>query len=121
MDDDFEKDVHLADDTLEEPIDLGDLGDTADVEADAESFDEAGEPAGRRSSGGARATARLTEPEPATARAARPPAPKAAKKAPAKKAVAKKAAAKKKSAPKKKAKAAKKKSKPAKRKAGRKK
>src|SRR5438132_11441379 len=79
MDDDFEKDVDLADDNLEEPIDLGDLGDTADVEADAESFDEAGEPGGRRSSGGARATARLTEPEPAAGRTPRPPAPKAKK------------------------------------------
>ena len=125
MDDDFDNDIDLPDDNLDESLDLGDLGDAGDaVGADSEAFDDASELGGTRSSGGARANARLTEPEPAAARAVRPPAPKAKKtspkKAPAKKAPAKKAAAKK-PAPKKKAKAAKKKSKPAKRKAGSKK
>src|SRR5438552_2315109 len=107
MDDDFDKDndIDLADDNLDESIDLGDLGDAGDAAgAESESFDDASEPGGTRSSGGARANARLTEPEPAAERASRPPAPKAkktsAKKASATKAPAKKAAAKKKAAPK---------------------
>src|SRR3989442_13068910 len=100
MDDEFENDIDLADDNLEEPIDLGDLGDAGEAAgAEAESFDDSSEPGGTRSSGGARANARLTEPEPAAARAARPPAPKAAKKAPAKKPRGKKAAGRKKTAP----------------------
>src|SRR6059036_2131763 len=122
MDDDFENDIDLSDDNLDESLgDLGDLGDAAEVEA--EPFDDASELGGTRSSGGARAAARLSAPEPEPARVARPPALKPAKK-PAVAAVAKKAKAKKK-APRKaaKKKAAKKKApaKKAKRKAGSKK
>jgi len=117
MDDDFDNDVDLADDNLDEPLgDLGDLGaGDAALEAETEFESELG---GSRSSGGARALTTTREPDSARA-AAKPSAKKAAKKK-----AAKKKAAKKKAAPKKKAKAAAKKtrpkSKPA-RKAGRKK
>jgi hypothetical protein len=138
MDDDFENDIDLADDNLDDSLgDLGDLGVGDAAEGDSETLDDSSEAGGTRSSGGARANARLTQSEPASVRAPRPPtpkAPKAATKAPMRaktpapvkakaKAKAKpaKKAAKKKAAPKKKAKsAAKKKSKPA-RKAGKKK
>src|SRR2546423_13079992 len=78
MDDDFDNDVDLGEGNLDDSLgDLGDLGgDTADVEAEPFASSERG---GTRSSGGARANARLTEPEPAAVRAPRPPAPETEK------------------------------------------
>lgn len=122
MDDDFDNDIDLADDHLDDSLsDLGDLGDAGDSgdpgdgDADADVVDESSELGGRRSSGGARVTARLAQPEPAAARAPRPAAPKT-KKAAKRKAAPKK----KKAAPKKTSKKSKKakKAKPARRKAG---
>jgi hypothetical protein len=126
MDDDFENDIDVADEDLNESLsdDLGDLGEGSGGDVEAE-FEEAGAASGTRATGGARANAKLSEP---AARAARPTTPKAKKAAtPAKKSAPVKAA-KKKAAPKKKAAAKKKKAAPKKkaakkssRKAGRKK
>src|SRR4051812_11166691 len=132
MDDDFDNDIELSDDNLDDSLgDLGDLGVGDAAEGDSETFGDSSEKAGTRSSGGARANARLTEPEPASVRAPRPPTPKAKKAAtPAKKRgpvkAAKKSAkpAKKKTAGKKAAKkgaGGKKKARPGKRRAGKKK
>jgi len=131
MDDDFDNDMDLADDNLNDP--LGELGDLAEgevtLEVEAE-YDDTSELGGSRSSGGARALTTTRESDSARKAAKAAPkkaapakAAKAAKKKPAPKKAAKKAAPKK-AAPKKAAKkkaAPKKKSKPAKRKAGSKK
>src|SRR3954469_5732320 len=78
MDDDFDNDVDMTD-NLDESLDLGDLGEGSVGDADSESLDESSDVGGSRSSGGARANARMTQPEPASVRAPRPPAPKAKK------------------------------------------
>src|SRR3954468_622705 len=122
MEDDFDNDNEMdLSDNLDDDA-LGDLGDLGgDVAGEIEPFGGSSEAAGTRSSGGARANAKLSAPEPAAVRAPRPPAPKAKKAAtPAKKRAPVKAAKKKtagKKAAKKKA-GGKKKARPGKRRAG---
>ena len=100
MDEDFDNDndVEMADDDLNEPLgdDLGDMAEGStggDADADGE-FEDSRAVSGTRATGGARANAKLAEPESASSRASRAAAPKAKKAAaPAKKRAPVKAAA----------------------------
>ena len=75
MDDEFDNDMGLPEDDLNES--LGELGDLGDAETGIEAeFDEAGELAATRSSGGARARSSVSESAPRAPKAAKPAAPK---------------------------------------------